>query len=171
MERKEMNELDGERFGVFRDYKNYLIGDKGTVLNIKFGYARKMKVSTAANGYGQVCLSKDGKQHTYKVHRLVWETHNGPIPDNLQINHINEDKLDNRLSNLNLMTPAENVNWGTGIERRSEKCRTPVRIYRDFPSVTAAAEFLGCAGSNIVCAVKNNGSAKGFKFKYLKNNS
>lgn len=35
----------------------------------------------------------------------------------MQINHINEDKTDNRLENLNLMTCKENNNWGTRNER------------------------------------------------------
>lgn len=42
------------------------------------------------------------------LHRLVWLALRGPIPDGLVINHRNGDKLDNRLSNLELMTLAEN---------------------------------------------------------------
>lgn len=69
------------------------------------------------NGYLQVCLYKDGKRKYLKVHRLVWEAFNGPIPNGMQINHINEDKTDNRLENLNLMTCKENLNWGTRNKR------------------------------------------------------
>lgn len=55
------------------------------------------------------------------VHRLVWESFNGKIPDGLQVNHIDEIKDDNRLANLDLMTAKENINWGTAIVRRVEK--------------------------------------------------
>jgi len=57
----------------------------------------------------------------YRVHRLVWEAFNGKIPEGMQINHINEIKDDNRLSNLNLTTTKENMNWGTRNARMAEK--------------------------------------------------
>lgn len=45
---------------------------------------------------------------------------NGEIPKGMQVNHIDENKLNNALSNLNLMTPKENCNWGTRNERLSK---------------------------------------------------
>lgn len=50
---------------------------------------------------------KHGSKHIF-VHRLVWITFMGKIPDNLQIDHINRIKNDNRLDNLRLVTPSEN---------------------------------------------------------------
>lgn len=55
------------------------------------------------------------------VHRLVWESFKGEIPDGMQINHLNEIKDDNRLENLNLVTPKENINYGTAHIRTVEK--------------------------------------------------
>ena len=40
----------------------------------------------------------------------------------MQVNHIDENPANNNLNNLNLMTPKENTNWGTGIERRAKTC-------------------------------------------------
>ncbi len=71
-------------------------------------------------GYLGVRLCKNGKQKFFQIHRLVYETFVGKIPDDMQCNHINEKKDDNRLENLNLMTPKENSNWGTRNERISE---------------------------------------------------
>ena len=42
------------------------------------------------------------------LHRQVWVDNNGKIPDGLTIDHINNDKLDNRIENLQLLTRAEN---------------------------------------------------------------
>ena len=50
-----------------------------------------------------------GKRVTVKAHRFVWEYFNGPIPDGLQIDHINRDKTDNRLVNLRAVTHLENM--------------------------------------------------------------
>lgn len=87
------------------------------------GYIHKGKVMSLdynKKGYFYVNLCKDGKHKLYRVHRLVYETFVGPIPENMQVNHINEVKTDNRLENLNLMTSKENANWGTRNRRISE---------------------------------------------------
>lgn len=65
-----------------------------------------------------------GKSYNYWTHRLVWEAFNGKIPDELQVNHIDEVRDNNRLSNLNLMTAKENMNYG-GHSARVAKTRTP----------------------------------------------
>ena len=75
---------------------------------------------TVKGGYYRVHLFKNGKGSHLLVHRLVYAAFCGEIPPGTQVNHINEDKSDNRLENLNLMTPKDNTNWGTANERRSK---------------------------------------------------
>jgi hypothetical protein len=72
-------------------------------------------------GYIVVNLSKNKKISFFRVNRLVYEAFNGEIPQGMQVNHINEDKTDNRLENLNLMTPKDNINWGTRTKKCAEK--------------------------------------------------
>ena len=57
------------------------------------------------------------------VHQWVYLTFVGDIPEGMQVNHIDENKHNNRLDNLNLMTPKENIRWGTGIARKAEAHR------------------------------------------------
>lgn len=60
------------------------------------------------NGYLQVGVSKPKTTLIY-VHRLVYETFIGNIPEGYQIDHINTIKTDNRLENLRCVTHKENM--------------------------------------------------------------
>lgn len=80
-----------------------------------------LKFVNNGGGYLQVYLYKDGKSTKFYVHRLVYEAFHGKRPEGMEINHIDEDKSNNSIKNLNLMTHKENANWGTCIERRAKK--------------------------------------------------
>ncbi len=59
-------------------------------------------------GYRHVNLYKSGHHKCVVVHRLVMEAFVGKCPDGIQVNHKNGDKSDNRLENLEYVTPQEN---------------------------------------------------------------
>jgi hypothetical protein len=56
------------------------------------------------SGYIQV---QNGSKH-WMAHRLIWEAVHGPIVNGMQVNHINGIKDDNRLANLEVVSPSEN---------------------------------------------------------------
>jgi hypothetical protein len=65
--------------------------------------------SIGGKGYLRIMLRIDGRLRGVGAHRLVWTYHNGPIPDELQINHRDLNKHNNALNNLELVTASENI--------------------------------------------------------------
>lgn len=82
-------------------------GDKDTGL-VYNENGRQMKCWINPSGYYYFKMYYDGAAHASSVHRFMWEQFNGEIPKGLTIDHINNDKLDNRLENLRLTTNAFN---------------------------------------------------------------
>lgn len=57
------------------------------------------------NGYVQVCFC--GK--LYLAHRIIWEMIKGEIPHGMQIDHIDQNKKNNKIENLRLVTHGQNL--------------------------------------------------------------
>lgn len=69
---------------------------------------KKLKIDLNSANYGRVTLSKSGKTKRYFIHRLVYESYYGKIPKGLQVHHIDENKNNNSINNLSLVTQREN---------------------------------------------------------------
>lgn len=89
----------------------YMVSDKGNIYSISAKKNIKTRLSTS--GYCKINLCKCGIKKTYTVHRLVMENFEAiEGMDKLQVNHINEVRHDNQLSNLEWCTAKENINHG-----------------------------------------------------------
>jgi hypothetical protein len=88
-------------------FENYLINKDGNIFSFKIKGYKKFFI----NPYGYKCifLSKNGKVHGRFVHRLVYETWIGNITGDLTVDHIDENKSNNNIKNLQLLTRSENV--------------------------------------------------------------
>ena len=102
---------------VFPD--RYLVSDKGEVYSVVNDALIEPEITF--KGYRRYYLYKDGKCKKMKAHRLVALAFI-PNPDGKpQVDHINNDKLDNRVINLRWVTNKENANNPLTIERRKAK--------------------------------------------------
>lgn len=93
----------------------YEVSDEGKFRRISSRSGRVFDVPKPKDGFSKrrgylgVEVCSGGKKSTLSAHRVVWEAFNGPIPPGMQINHKNGIKDDNRLSNLEVVTPSQNT--------------------------------------------------------------
>lgn len=84
---------------------SYVKGDKW-VLRRRRG--QMMRLRTDKDGYREIGLMREGRQHFVRVHRLVLAAFVGPCPDTQEGCHNNGETGDNRLENLRYDTPVGN---------------------------------------------------------------
>lgn len=125
-----------------------------------WSYKRKrfLKPSTNTGGYFQVLLYKDGKRYCRFVHRLTAEAYLDN-PENLpQVNHKDEVKTHNWISNLEWANAKYNNNFGTRNDRIAKAMiNNPKRSHRircvetgeEFPSISECARNLGISQGNL----------------------
>lgn len=132
-----------------------------------------------SKGYLRANLQKDngGQQH-WRFHRLIWTVVNGEIPEGMQVNHIDENKENNSIFNLNLMTNYENAHWGTRTDKikaanTNGKCSKSVLAIKNnkielfFPSASEGARQGFSQGHISSCARGERPYHKGYQWKYL----
>lgn len=90
-------------------WDKYSSSPDGTVFGAR---GNRLKPILHHTGYSVMTARKPGIQKQLRIHRFVWECHRGEIPEGLIINHINGDKRDNCIDNLEVVTHSENVLHG-----------------------------------------------------------
>ena len=133
-----------------------------------------MKLNKDKDGYLLIHLVKDGKRRVHKVHRLVAQEFI-PNPDNLpQINHIDEVKSNNYVTNLEWCTQSYNNKFGKGKNNRAITKSKPViqlskegLFIREWSSAKEASVGLNINRQNIVTCCKGRvRSVGGYKWIY-----
>lgn len=156
-------------------YSKYEIDiEQGTVFSYKTN--RYIGSVDKNKGYIHIDLIDDnGVTHKWLLHRLIWTVANGEIPDGMTVNHINEDKTVNGISNLNLMTVAEQNVWGTRLDRFTTTMSKPIGAYSNDELVmtftsTQDAQRNGFSSASISsCCNGKSKTHKGYVWKYLDN--
>lgn len=91
--------------------EKYQVSNLGNVKSLHFGKERILRKHISTNGYLILILYKDKKPQTRTIHQLVAEAFLNHKPDgsqNIVVDHINNNKLDNNINNLQLITQRQN---------------------------------------------------------------
>jgi len=146
----------------YKDFDQYEIYDDGRIFSRTTN--KFLKLKKARHGYIQTTLTKNKVHYGFSVHRLVAECYI-PNPDNLEtVDHINENKADNRVSNLRWMTRRENT---TRSVSRAVICIETGVVY---PNAVDAQMRTGvcCTTIRRVCGnIKYRKTAGGFHWKFI----
>lgn len=150
-----------EEWRIIREFPNYEVSNFGRVRQIRNNKIIYQK--NHSQGYKQVTLYNKGRVYYRYVHRLVAEAFI-PNPNNLPfINHKDECKVHNYVTNLEWCTPKYNANYGTCRYRMAKKKSKKVKQYtkdgvfiKEWDSYTQAEEELNLRRGTISSYINSN---------------
>lgn len=151
----------------------YQVSDLGRIKSLRRNII--MKPSVDGDGYLQIILTNKSKQRKrFFIHRLVYIVFNGEIPSGYEINHKDENKKNNNISNLELLTKKGNINYGTRTERMAisrgmavlQIDKKTYEIINEFYSENKAAKETGIFQTSIsACCRGERKTAGGYIWK------
>lgn len=161
-----------------KDTENYYITSRGRVYR-KWKHARFVELKTFPNqkGYTRVNIKIGDKYKQVFVHRLVVDAFLGEVKDGYAVNHIDGDKTNNNLENLEITTHSENsIHSAYALNNQVKKVLkldvNNLKIISSYPSITKAAELNGINEQSIgkVC-LEERKRAGGYTWCYAKDYS
>lgn len=156
---------NGEVIKEIKYFPGYYVSELGNVYSTKCGQ-ELTPLAPGDNGHGYLMVklcNQEGKFMNKKVHRLVAEAFI-PNPKNLEtVNHLNEDKLDNSVENLEWSSRGDNSRYSFS---RPVIDLTTGAIYKS--TVDASKAINAANDSSVATSIySHNGNYKGHKFMYL----
>jgi hypothetical protein len=161
-------------FQEIKDWPGYLIYSDGRVWSKKTN--KFLRPQPNAKGYLQVCLSNGSVKKYVAIHRLVATAFvvNDNIDEKTEVNHIDENIINNDASNLEWITPNENLHYGTRIKRigltngkRIKQYTKEGNLVGIYPSCAEAARITGLNRQAINnCALGKSKHSGGYVWKW-----
>lgn len=160
--------MDYEYWRTIPSFPVYSASNYGRIRNE--GTGRIMRMQLATRGYLTLTLRRDNKQIPVLVHRLIAEAFLGGPHPGLDVNHIDGNKTNNNIENLEWCTREENVRHAVRTGLRPGPRRRAVRIVEngaEFVSLRDCAKYLGADTSSISWALRHSGVFHGYHLEYI----
>ena len=145
---------------IIENYPNYFVTKEGEVINVKTNKILKPCFNTW--GYQQVTLHNRIKSKNIVIHRLVANAFISNFENKPQVNHIDGNKSNNSVSNLEWCTSSENVKhaYKIGLSNISDKNKKAIKLANSkvvldtqtgifYDSLTEAAIIFGITKSTL----------------------
>lgn len=129
----------------------------------------------SSNGYCYIILCKKQNRKPFRIHRLVAEAFI-PNPNNyLEVNHKDENKLNNKADNLEWCNHKYNINYGNLIKKNAKKHKKKVMQYtknnvfiKEYSSLKEASNKIGINSSSIIrCCKGKQKTCGGYIWRYM----
>lgn len=104
--------------------------------------AKYHKYSGKMNWYWILGYSQNGEPKAYPLHRLVYAWFIGYVPSNMDVDHIDGDTLNNNLSNLQLLSRAENLAKRKGFKNQWDSKKAKAYKENGFEPYSETCEIL-----------------------------
>ena len=160
-------DINEEEWITLKDTK-YMISNLGRVKNAEQNKILKGKITST--GYREYCLTINHKKRSYLGHRLVYEAWNGKIQG--VINHIDGNKLNNRITNLEDVSSSENdlkaiYETKTHQFKKTAQYDEEWNLIQVFENNADAARHMGVKPQSIQIAIQKGNKSCGYYWKNL----
>ena len=150
-----------------KDFPDYDVSNEGRIRNRRSG--RILKPQQNDRGYEQISIRKNNKYHNQRVHRLVADTFFDGDHEGYDVNHIDGNKRNNHISNLEFCTRQENIRhaFDTGLKKPSRQMRVRVKeTGKIYESLRECERSTGCSETEISKYLKGKRThVKGYHFE------
>jgi hypothetical protein len=157
------------------EYPKYQVSNHGRIKSLDFNGTKKKKILTPVvtrKGYLNINLYLNGKIKNIPIHRLVAKAFIENPENKPQVNHIDGNKKNNNVSNLEWCTNQENMlhAFKTGLNKHMRaviQYDKEGNLLRSWRSMSDASKHYGISRAHIQhCCKGKRPSAGGFKWKY-----
>lgn len=118
--------MEEEIFKNIEDFPSYQVSNFGRVKSFKEYHGtskRILKCQLDTHGYNYIILYKNKQQHIKKIHRLVFETFIRKLDENEDVHHLDTDRNNNKISNLEAKLEGEHSRLHNKGKTYSEETR------------------------------------------------
>ena len=172
MSNREYVKYQGIKFFFHPFSKYYLASKSGQILSLKWNKRRILKLNNNCWGYLVFNFYENNKKRQYFVHRFVYECFKGTIPKGMHTDHCDNNKKNNSIKNLQLLSPRENQHKSNckkvislNLETKEEKIFDSLTQVAEFHQIINSSITLNCQKKIKFCKSKKDG--KRYQFFYL----